>query len=390
MKHIVVISSNYPSKMLPQCGTFVQEIVRAFSRRGVQCSVISPVSIVDRIRYGKLDPKISFDDVVKDKPIKVIRPRYISFSSKNCFFFNTDHLTQLSFLQAVHNALSDINPKPSLLYGHFLYPGGAAAINCARKLGIPSMLAAGESSMWSVAPVGYSKAIKNFRDVSGVISVSSMIKRSLVNKLMIPEEKIRVIPNAVDLSEFFPRNKLAMREKYGFPKNKNIIIFIGHFDERKGPHRLLSAVSSMDHVGLILIGKGPIPLQSNNILFKGVVEHSKIPEMLSVADIFVLPTLEEGSCNAIIEALACGLPVVTSKGEFNDDIVDEDVAIRVDPKNIAEIRDAIIQLFQDHDLRNRMSGNAAERAKQFDINQRAIKILDWVKESQKKYFLKRD
>ena len=171
-----------------------------------------------------------------------------------------------------------------------------------------------------------------------------------------------------------------MRRKFGFPKNKVIISFIGHFDERKGPHRLLTAVSGIDNIGLIFIGKGAIPLEGENILFKGVVEHTSVPEMLSASDFFVLPTLSEGSCNAIIEAMGCGLPVITSKGEFNDDIVDDDVTIRIDPLNINEIRAAITKLCCDHNLRNQMSIKALEKVRQFDIDLRAKKILEWIKE----------
>jgi glycosyltransferase involved in cell wall biosynthesis len=379
MRHILFISSNYPSKSRPFCGTFVRQLVLGITRLGVKCSVINPVSIFHR-RYGKFDPKKSFDLSIKENPISVLRPRYISFSSKNLFSFNTAHLTQISFENAVSRAIPYLDSPPDLLYGHFLYQSGAAAVRIASRLEIPSIVAVGEGSYWSVEPMGFQKAIRDFRSVTGIISVSSVIKQSLMNRLKIPEEKISVIPNGVDLSQFYPRNRIELRKKFDFPADKFVIAFIGHFYEEKGPHRILSAVSGMDNIGFIFIGNGLIPLKDKNILFKGILEHSKVPEMLSAADIFVLPTLVEGSCNAILEALACGLPVVTSKGEFNDDIVDDTVAIRVDPLNINEIRDAIIKLYKDHYLRNEMSINALKKSKQFDINIRAHRILEWIKE----------
>ena len=386
MHNIVFVSSNYPSGPRPSSGTFVQQTVRAIARRGVKCSVISPVSVFHR-RYGRFDPKISFDYSIRDNYIKVLRPRYISFSSKNILYWNTEHLTQMSFLWTVYRALSSLDTSPSVLYGHFLYPGGNTAVRIAHILRVPSIVAVGESGFWSVEHLGFQKAIRDFRNVSGVISVSTTLKRLLIDRLMISEEKIRVFPNGVDLSVFYPRNRDEMRKKFGFPTDKFIISFIGHFDERKGPHRLLSAVSGIDNIGLIFIGTGSVPLKGKNILFNGVLNHSQVPEMLSAADIFVLPTLSEGSCNSILEALACGLPVVTSKGEFNDEIVDDETSIRVDPLNIEEIRVAVAKLKNNIELRNKMSEKALSKSKQFDINLRAIKILEWIKERQKKIVL---
>ena len=121
-----------------------------------------------------------------------------------------------------------------------------------------------------------------------------------------------------------------------------------------------------------------MPLESDNILYKGTLEHSLIPEMLSAGDFFVLPTLAEGSCNAIIESLACGLPIITSNSKFNDDIINNKVAIRVDPLNIGQIRNAIIKLMKERELRNGMSQEAVKWAKNFDIDIRARNIVEWI------------
>ncbi|MDQ7786441.1 MAG: glycosyltransferase [Thermodesulfovibrionales bacterium] len=381
MKHVVFVSSNYPSNALPFHGTFVRQLVLGIARLGVKCSVISPASIFQR-RYGDFDAERSLDLSISDNPITILRPRYISFSNKNLLAFNTAHLTQISFKKAVSRAMSHLDYPPCLLYGHFLYQSGAIAVHIASKLVIPSIVAVGESSFWSVEPMGYKKAIRDFEQVTGVIAVSNLIKKNLIKQLLIPEEKIIVLPNGVDLKLFNPRNRYNMRNKHKLPQNKFLIVFAGHFDERKGPHRLLAAVSGMDDVGLIFIGSGRVPLNGENIFFKGTVDHTVMPEILSAADIFVLPTLSEGSCNAILEALACGIPIVTSAGEFNDDIVDETVALRINPLDINEIRSAILQLKGDLTLRSVLSIRSQEKAKHFDINVRAARILEWIQTRQ--------
>ncbi|MEW6602336.1 MAG: glycosyltransferase [Nitrospirota bacterium] len=375
--HIVVITSNYPSKSLPSYGTFVRQLVLGMARIGAKCSVISPASVFQR-RYGKFDPEISIDNSAQGNPVTVFRPRYLSYSSRQLLCYNTGRMTQKSFERAALRTLLQIKVPPSVLYGHFLYPGGGTAVRLAKGLGIPSCVAVGESSLWTLEPMGFDRARRDFREVSKIVAVSTALRRSLTDRLGIPEEKITVLPNGTDLGQFYPRNRGNLRKRLGFSEKKFIIAFVGHFDERKGPHRLLTAVSGMEDIGLLFIGKGPALLEGKNILFKGVLDHVRVPDMLSAADIFVLPTLAEGSCNAIVEAMACGLPVVSSRGDFNEDILDDDVSLRVDPLNIGEIRKAIVTLRDNRKLREVMSRKAAEKAKVFDINVRAQRIVDWI------------
>lgn len=383
IKSILFISHLYPSIARPYSGAFVREYIRAIANMGVKCTVISPVSIFD-VRYGELPAKISFDNTIHNNRIKIIRLRSLSFSNKQIFNYNTFKLTRKSFLNTVLRSLNHIEISIDAVYGHFLYPDGYAAINVAEKLKVPSFIAVGEAvnsnntELLGIEPIGYQKAIEEFRKASGFISVSSLLKDILIHKLKIEKNKIEVMPNGVDLNLFFPRDKVKMRKKFNLPLDKTIIIFVGHFENRKGPQRILEAVSGQKDIGVVLIGRGGMILKSENILYKGILEHSHIPEMLSAGDIFVLPTLAEGSCNAIIEALACGLPVITSSDRFNDEIINDSVAIKIDPLDITEISNAIIKLKNNPELQLKMSRNATLWAKNFDIDSRVEKIIKWM------------
>ncbi len=376
--HIVFITYNYPSKARPFCGAFVRNFVRAIARMGVKCIVINPVSIF-HIKYGVLDPVISWDKFIPDNSIEIMKPRYFSASSKNLLLFNTDYITHYFFYAAVRRMLKDINPKPDILYGHFIYPSGAVAARLGFDLNITSISAVGEDTTEDF--VNKHRLLKNkldIRQISGIVAVSTVNKARCVKELGITEDKIIILPNGIDFSLFYPRDRVEMRKKYNLPLEKTIIAFTGHFDERKGPIRVLEAISELNNIGVVLMGSGSMTLEGSNILFKGVVEHEIIPELLSAADMFVLPTLSEGACNAILEAMACGLPIISSIGEYNDDILNSEVSIRINPMNVAQIRQGIELLHTDDGLRKKYSEAALKHAKKYNVNFRAESFLNWI------------
>ena len=111
------------------------------------------------------------------------------------------------------------------------------------------------------------------------------------------------------------------------------------------------------------------------MLFEGRLLHEQIPIYLNAADVFVLPTLKEGCCNAVVEAMACGLPIISSNLAFNWDVLDETNSIMIDPQNIQQIRDAIIKLRDDSVLRKRLAEGALRKAESLTIDQRAKEIM---------------
>jgi len=379
LEHIAFVTANYPSAQHPYGGMFVQQLVHALAREGTRCSVIHPIAVHRWLRAGIRKDR-SLDIEPEDVPVRVYRPVYPSFSSKQVGPLNTARATQLFFDRAAWRAVRRLDGTPSVVYGHFLYPGGAAAVHAAKRLGIPSVVAVGEGEFWTVRPMGFPRAIRDYRDVDAVVAVSSVIKRNLTEDLRIPAEKIGVFPNGADLQRFYPRDRQEMRRKLGLPPDGFLVAFVGSFLQGKGADRVGAAIDGLDGVGGVFAGAGPCKPGGANVLFTGMLSHDQVPELLSAADVFVLPTLIEGSCNAIVEAMACGLPIVTSEGEFNDDLVDSSVSIRVDPLDVAAIRAAILRLRDDAELRREMGHRARQRALDFDVTLRARRIRSWIAE----------
>lgn len=373
--HLVVVTGSYPSTLDTVNGRFVQVFAHAIARQGIKVTVVNPISIIAR-----RPSSIPCDEVEHESghAIQVVRPLFLSAGVRPLLGCRTAPLTQWGFQQAVWRALRHMHPPTTHIYGHFLYPAGAATVWAARRLGCRSFVGVGEGTFWTVEPLGFERARRDFAGATGFVAVATHIQKGLVRELGVPPGRIIVAPNGVDLSRFQPFDRDVARHRLGLPVEGFLVVFVGTFDDLKGGLELVKAVEDLDGVQLALLGQGPQQLASARAVYKGVVPHSEIPTWLSAGDVFVLPTREEGSCNAVIEALACGLPVVTSVGDYMDDIVDDQVAIRVDPTDVAAIRGAIIALKADPARRRSMARNCLRKAQDFDIDQRARRILDWM------------
>ena len=130
-----------------------------------------------------------------------------------------------------------------------------------------------------------------------------------------PQQEINVIWNGVNLEEFTPAKTNSTKEG-----EKLQLITVGRLIERKGFEFLIKALQGIDNIELSLIGEGYLKEELEllatrlgvRVHFLGKVNHESIPGYLRQADVFVLPSLNEGMSNAIIEAMACGLPVIAT------------------------------------------------------------------------------
>jgi len=202
----------------------------------------------------------------------------------------------------------------------------------------------------------------------------------LVRELELPAEKIGVFPNGTNLSAFRPMERQAARERLGLPQDRFLVAAAGNFLEKKGIVRVGQAIEGLAGVSGVFAGSGPVPPTASNMALCRRVAHEDMPALLSACDVFVLPTLIEGSCNALVEAMACGLPIISSSGEFNDDVLDERMSIRIDPLDVAAARAAIVRLRDDSALRARMAAEALRRARLFDVDDRARRMLAFMAE----------
>lgn len=384
--HLLAIAFDYPSRVQPTTGTFVRQLTRAFVRSGVQVTVVHPIPLNRTWRGFRFRSIDVIDDVGK---INVYQPKFLMTPARPYLSklgrANPMLLSLHSFVHAVSRTVRKHHIEPDATYGHFMFPSGAAAVRIGQTLGIPAFPAFGESvtegsPIWSIRPFGKTYAKSEIRGASGVIVNSTLLREMVAEQLELDPSRIGVFPNGTDLSSFWPRDRREMRTKYNLPENAFLVACVGQFSNRKGQQRVLEAVRPLDGVKVVFLGRDvPFSRQDESVAYNSPVSLEKVPEYLSACDCFVLPTLAEGCSNAIIEAMACGLPIVSSDRRFNHDILSSEVSILIDPENVSSIRQAIALLQSSVQQRRRMSQASLERAKSLDINQRAQNILKFMR-----------
>ncbi len=177
----------------------------------------------------------------------------------------------------------------------------------------------------------------------------------------IEAEKLSIITRGVNDQTFRPRKADEnLKKQLKIKENEKIILFVGRLDQVKGVDYLIPAakkiVSKYDHVRFFIVGDGSLKAkyedeakEFDKIQFLGF--RDDIPDLMNIADMFVLTSLSEGACNVVLEASASGLPVIATKvGEVPQIILDGKTGILIDPKDVNSLHNSIKIMLEDPKL----------------------------------------
>lgn len=373
---ICMITNGYPCERHKTRFVFAQNFVWTARDFGHEVVVICPQNTAQK--GNKSIPYHVSEKTLAGNTVEVYFPKLFSpwIGCKFPFDPIAAHYEK-AFLRCVDKVLEEIKFEPDLLYAQFLNPAGIAACDLKKKYNAKAIASFGESSFWTVPKYNRKTFIKKLNSLDGIESVSSYNKKRLLEAGIKDDKTIGVFPNGIDEKRYYRMDKAKAREEFGFDKDAFIAAFLGSYIERKGPLRVDGAIGSEPGISVAYAGKGEQVPQGKNTIFASSVVPEKVATFLSAADVFVLPTLNEGCCNAIIEAMACGLPVVSSDMPFNDDILNDENSIRVNPHSESEIREAVLKIKNDPQKRESMGNAAIETAKGLSIANRVEAIIEF-------------
>ena len=226
-----------------------------------------------------------------------------------------------------------------LIDAHFTYPDGEAATRLGRWLGLPATITLrGTEVPHSKNPMLRPRLARALRAAARVFSVSDSLRR-LAIELGTNAAKTEVVGNGVDLTRFHPVDRHAARSRYGIPHHAQVLISVGGLVERKGMHRVIECLPALltrhPNLHYLIVGGGSpegdlrpeLEAQveqlglTTRVHFLGALAPDELKWPLSAADVFVLATRNEGWANVFLEAMACGLPVVSTDVGGNAEVV---------------------------------------------------------------------
>ena len=204
----------------------------------------------------------------------------------------------------------------------------------------------------------------------------------LADKLGIDKNRVKYIPNAVDSNLFKPKQSRIKKAKLGFKEKDFIIGYFGALEKTKRVDKLILAINKIKNhknLKLLIIGEGTekktlqkltSEFKLDNIKFFKKINHEIMPEFLSLIDILILPSTSEGFPGIILESLACGKPVITTRvGELNFILKHKVNGYFISETNlIDEISKAILELYENKDLYLNLSKNGLKLAKEYSWN----------------------
>jgi len=376
-----IIASNYPTPNR-QVHVFLDNVVVELVDRGIVCNVIAPQSSFAYATKKNIRREfVSERTTPNGNKYIVYSPLYTVFPRKKLGNLYMANQSKMSCYRAIKRVYKKHKMQADVIYAHFIQ-AGIPAVMLAKELGIPSFIANGEAeTVRETSCISPKLLRKTLDDVSGIISVSTKNKEEILALCggdTVIMDKVKVIPNGTDGARFFKKNKLVCRKKLGLPENAFIVAFTGSFIERKGIMKLSAALDRFTDVYSLFIGAGEQKPTCKNILHTGRVLNSEMCDYLNAADVFVLPTLAEGCCNAVVEAVSCGVPVISSDRAFNYDILDDTNAVLIDPLSEDAIYQAIQLLKEDTVKRECLAVGCLKKAKDLSLDHRVDKILDFI------------
>ena len=333
---LLVLSSLFPSGVQPSAGLFIRE--RMFRVGRVRpIVVVAPQpwfpgqSLIRRFRphFRPMAPVRETMDGVE-----VHRPRF--FSVPGLFKRFDGVLMALGAASTVRRLVR--GQHVNVIDAHFGYPDGNAARWLARWFGLPMVLTLRGKEARQAASNLRAPLAAAVRAADRVITVSSALQ-AVALELGADPARIQVIGNGIDLAKFRPIPRPDARRRLNLPADARVLVTVGTLVERKGFHRVIDVMprllASLPDVHYLVVGgAGPEGDDSGQlhrrvaelglherVHFLGPVPPESLHVALSAADVFVLASRYEGWANVLLEAMACGLPVVATDVGGNAEVV---------------------------------------------------------------------
>jgi teichuronic acid biosynthesis glycosyltransferase TuaC len=327
---LLTFTTLFPNSQQTSHGVFVENRLRHLIASGeVESIVVAPVPYFpstarhfgDRARYARVDRQEMRHGLVIHHPRFPVIPRVGMSIGPALMAAATIGLVRRLLRKGVGFDVID---------AHYFYPDGVSALWIGRRLRRPVVITARGTDINLIPRHAVPRRMIRWgiAKADRLIAVSEALKRALVDLGAVPG-RVEVLRNGVDLSMFVPTDRELTRQSLAL--TRPTLLSVGHLIERKGHDRVIEAMRQLPDFDLVIVGEGPEREAlaqlvrrvgvSDQVRFLGSRPHAILPEIYGAADALVLASSREGWANVLLEAMACGTPVVASNIWGNPEVV---------------------------------------------------------------------
>lgn len=318
---ILTYTTLYPNGVQPRHGIFVEQRLRhLLLQHPVTAKVVAPVPWFpsgDK-RFGLYAEYAHVTRQELRHGIDIVHPRYPVLPKIGMAV--APFLLAAATLPTLKNLLAS-GYDFDVLDAHYFYPDGVAAALLAKALGKPLVITARgtDINLLPQYPLPRKMILWAARQAGQIITVSEALRKEII-RLGVTPDKIHTLRNGVDLATFHPKDRDKLRQDLGL--TQPTLLSVGNLIELKGHHLVIEALLHLPDHQLLIVGDGKEMqhLQtlaatlkvSGRVRFLGTLTHQQLVDIYNASDALVLASSREGWANVLLEAMACGTPVVAT------------------------------------------------------------------------------
>lgn len=383
---VLVITNLFGYPWDPTRAMFNQQQFDRLAER-VRLSVIVPVSWVTVLRKPRAYWNARRDAAQRWRYVDyVIYWHLPGFArSLNAVFFLVSLLVQRLRKLLFH--------RWDCLIGSWAYPDAVAVSALGRVTGTPviAKVHGSDINVFALPRLRRWQIRSGLNRCRSVVAVSRALAERLTS-IGVDESRVEVVYNGVDEKRFRPLGQADARRELGFDGSKRMILFVGNLLASKGCGDLLDAVAQLaaqrNAPQVVYLGGGPAREEleararalglASSVKFGGKVAHETLARWFSAADVFCLPSHNEGLPNVVLEAMACGVPVVATRVGGIPEVLPEFAGILVPARDPRALADALARALDRTWDRGRIVGHASQFGWQSNID-RMCQIIERAK-----------